>query len=361
MVHLGRPGAMGDLRRVASWRAILSTAGYRVTDVRLLPGRRVGPSDLGNVMTTALRVRPLMPEALAWSSGSVRRDLARLAPDLTVFVGARALSAGPGPELWFGRVGLRGPVERQLFRSRSAERDRTKACALLESVEDGESLRGRAAACRASGRGRMVGRRGAVGRLASQCCNGGRRHAARRSPDVDVLFIGTLSYPPNVDALRRLSHIWGHVQLRRPGTTLLVAGAHPSREVRGLAAADGWELAADFPDEDAIFARARIAVAPLRFASGIQNKVLDAAAHGLAQVVDPVALSGLGPGFPVIRAVDDRQFATRMVDLLGDPDLAATLGREGARFVEKSFSVSGWAQWVIQHLAAPIDRVQTRE
>ncbi len=49
-------------------------------------------------------------------------------------------------------------------------------------------------------------------------------------PDHDLVFAGTLSYPPNIGVLQRLHRLWPRVLARRPGTTMLVAGASPVAE-----------------------------------------------------------------------------------------------------------------------------------
>jgi glycosyltransferase involved in cell wall biosynthesis len=354
LIHLGRPGAMGEVRRVASWTAILDRAGYEITEIRLLPDHRVGPSDVGSILAGALRARPLMPEALAWSSRSARRALDQLSPDLTVFVGGRTFHPGLVPNLgsvvldYVDRLSVsysdRAHISPRAYRrllyrilSRSAQRFEA---APIDGVH-------RVAAGWADAQALTADWVPIVAPAAVA--------ARRREPDVDVLFMGTLSYPPNIDAVRRLVDIWPRVTRLRPGATLLIAGAHPTREVADLAGRHGWELAGDFPDQDAVFARALIAVAPLRFASGIQIKVLEAAAHGLAQVVDPVVLAGLGPDFPVSAASGDEQFARVVVDLLEDPVGAAKLGQAGARFVGERFSVAVWARWVLENLAPSIE------
>jgi glycosyltransferase involved in cell wall biosynthesis len=354
LIHLGRAGALGEVRRVASWHAILGQAGYHVADIRLLPDRRVGPSDVVSMLAGAVRSRPLMPEALAWSSRSVERTLDRLSPALTVFVGGRAFHPSLVPNRgsvvldyvdrlsasYSGRAGLSRRVDQRLAYRVLSVSARHFEAARPHGVH-------RVAAGWADAQALAADWVPIVASAAPA--------ARRRDPDVDVLFMGTLSYPPNIDAVRRLVDIWPRVKRLRPDATLLLAGAHPTQEVADIAARHGWELAGDFPDQDAIFARARIAVAPLRFASGIQIKVLEAAAHGLAQVVDPVALAGLGPDFPVSPASDDEQFAAKIVDLLDDPPRAAKRGQQGARFVEERFSVAGWARWVQENLARPIE------
>src|SRR5207253_1709573 len=73
---------------------------------------------------------------------------------------------------------------------------------------------------------------------------------------------------------------------------LWIVGSKPSRAVRALAGPDvrvtGW-----VPDVRPYLSHARVVVAPLQIARGIQNKVLEAMAMGAAVVVTPQAREGL--------------------------------------------------------------------
>jgi glycosyltransferase involved in cell wall biosynthesis len=164
-------------------------------------------------------------------------------------------------------------------------------------------------------------------------------------PDHDVLFVGTLRYPPNVDALERLGRLWPEVLRARPQTTALIAGADPPAAVIELARAHGWDLVANFPSLADIAARARVAVAPLARTAGIQIKVLDAAALGLPQVVTAASLAGLAPGFPIEPVDDDIGFATEIVRLLEDPETAAGNATALRAYTEAEYGIDRWAHW----------------
>ena len=58
----------------------------------------------------------------------------------------------------------------------------------------------------------------------------------------------------------------------------MIVGARPTREVRQLAALPGVSVTGTVADVRPYLAHARAAVAPLRIARGVQNKVLEAMA-----------------------------------------------------------------------------------
>ena len=176
---------------------------------------------------------------------------------------------------------------------------------------------------------------------------------AGSEPPVDVLFFGTLSYAPNVEAVLRLAKLWPTVLAARPGTTALIAGANPTTAVRDAVSRLGWRLEADFAELAPLAAQCRIAVAPLVHASGIQIKVLDAAALGLPQVVTPAALAGLAPAFPAVVAPDDDALVAGIVDLLASSSRQAELAAEAAAHVAEVYGVDRWLPWAASVLAAP--------
>jgi glycosyltransferase involved in cell wall biosynthesis len=159
----------------------------------------------------------------------------------------------------------------------------------------------------------------------------------------DTLFFGKLSALPNVDAMRQLAELWPALVEQVPNISCLVAGNDLCDEVIELANAQGWNAESDFDDVTALCQRARIAVAPLRHANGIQNKVLEAAAAGLPQVVSPQALGGTAPGFPamVVRTPDAMIAAIRV--LIENPEQRLRLAREAHAHVVSRYSVERWA------------------
>jgi glycosyltransferase involved in cell wall biosynthesis len=168
--------------------------------------------------------------------------------------------------------------------------------------------------------------------------------------EADLLFFGNLSYEPNVAALETLRRVWPAVQRRRPGTTLLVAGAGGDA-VRAGAPPHGWIVEGRFDDVARLCGRARVAVAPLHHASGIQNKVLEAAAAGLPQVLTPQAAAGLRPGFPCVLADGDDALADALVELLEDPARASALGAQARDEILSTYVPAAWADTVRDLLA----------
>ncbi|MEY2592017.1 MAG: polysaccharide biosynthesis protein PslH [Acidimicrobiaceae bacterium] len=341
IVSLGRGIAMGEVRRVASWRQIFVSAGAEVVEVPVAPTRR--PHVDGIVSVVSGRA---VPERLAWSGARLRDALRAERPDAVVVVSTRAFDAAASIGSWTIVLDLVDTLSRS-YRDRAAVVDGIPRRTMYRALASAH----RRVEHRLTGSG--------IRRVAAGWTDAHALDAEwvpnttdptlvpvdGRSPDHDVLFFGTLRYPPNLDALERLDRIWPLVLSARPGTTALVAGAAPPPRVAELCARNRWELVADFASLSQLAARARVAVAPLTRVAGIQNKVLDAATLGLPQVVTPAALEGFAPGLPLPAPADDAAFAAEIVRVLDDRAGALAAAATLRDHVHREYSAARWSDW----------------
>lgn len=109
-----------------------------------------------------------------------------------------------------------------------------------------------------------------------------------------VLFLGNLGVPHNVDAAVFASReVFSRLRRRLPAAKLWVVGADPARAVRDLARLDGVTVTGRVADLIPVWSTARVMLAPLRFSSGIQNKVLEAMAAGVPVVTTPAVAEAM--------------------------------------------------------------------
>lgn len=152
-------------------------------------------------------------------------------------------------------------------------------------------------------------------------------------------FVGVLNYPPNVDGLRWfVESVWPAVRAEVPGARFMIVGKSPEQQVERLAAVPGVELHANVPDVRPFLARSAVALAPMQFARGVQNKVLEAMAMQKAIVATPQSLEGLRaqPDVEVLAASDADEWSTAIVSLMSDPQRAERLGRGARAYVESN-------------------------
>jgi sugar transferase (PEP-CTERM/EpsH1 system associated) len=152
------------------------------------------------------------------------------------------------------------------------------------------------------------------------------------------VFVGALDYRPNVDGASWFCRaVWPEIRRRHPRATLALVGRRPTPEVRRLARAPGVEVVGQVPDVRPYVDKAAVALAPLRIARGIQNKVLEALAMGKAVVASPQALVGLQmvPGVHALAASTPREWAEAVSRLLSDESLRRRFGVAGRGYVEE--------------------------
>lgn len=174
-------------------------------------------------------------------------------------------------------------------------------------------------------------------------------HSLHNPFDADeeaLVFTGAMDYWPNIDAVQWFAaEVFPHVRAQRPNAVFYIVGSRPATQVEALAAQAGIRVTGTVPDVRPYLAHAKAAVAPLRIARGIQNKVLEAMAMAKPVVVSSQALEGIAaqPGNEVLLAKDAQDFIAALIRQLGSPDTA--IGQRGR---EKVLAQYSWPA----HLAA---------
>jgi sugar transferase (PEP-CTERM/EpsH1 system associated) len=134
-----------------------------------------------------------------------------------------------------------------------------------------------------------------------------------------AVFTGTMDYRPNVDAVTWFADVvLPALRRRKPETRFAIVGANPAPSVQRLADRPGIIVTGRVPDVRPYIAHADVAVAPLRIARGIQNKVLEAMAMGLPVVATPQAHAGIDalPGRDLLVAEGADAFAAATAGVL---------------------------------------------
>jgi glycosyltransferase involved in cell wall biosynthesis len=109
-----------------------------------------------------------------------------------------------------------------------------------------------------------------------------------------VLFMGTLDYYPNIDAVfyfvqTILPNIWS----QEPSIQFHIAGRNPPEAIMDLAKDSRIKVIPNPSDMVAVASECRISVVPLRFGSGSRLKILDSMAMGLPVVSTRLGCEGL--------------------------------------------------------------------
>jgi glycosyltransferase involved in cell wall biosynthesis len=154
-----------------------------------------------------------------------------------------------------------------------------------------------------------------------------------------LLFIGGFEHEPNIDAADHLVRdVLPRIHDRLGPVPLTIVGDGVTRRVRELASPTvsvvGW-----VPDLASLYARSRVAVAPLRYGAGIKGKVTGCVGVGLPTVTTSVGAEGTGlrNGVELLVGDDFDLFATHVAALYRDDELWRRVSTAGQRAVERRF------------------------
>ncbi|MBF0588633.1 MAG: TIGR03087 family PEP-CTERM/XrtA system glycosyltransferase [Magnetococcales bacterium] len=147
-----------------------------------------------------------------------------------------------------------------------------------------------------------------------------------------LVFTGAMDYWANVEAVQWFAEAaFPMVRKAVPEAQFVIVGGRPSKAVRKLAEAPGVTVTGQVPDVRPHLGYARAAVAPLRIAQGVQNKVLEAMAMARPVVATSKAIEGIQtcPGMaPWINDTPDAM-ARQAIAWLTDAEAAHCEGARG--------------------------------
>ncbi len=154
----------------------------------------------------------------------------------------------------------------------------------------------------------------------------------------NLVFTGVMDYFPNVDAVVWFCReVFPRIKQVVPEATFTIVGRNPARQVRELSSDPNVTVTGGVDDVCPYLQNASIAVAPLRIARGLQNKVLEAMSCGLPVVGTSQAFEGTA-ATPAdgIRVADDAQrFAKEVLAFLANPNLRRESSQKARNYAER--------------------------
>lgn len=159
----------------------------------------------------------------------------------------------------------------------------------------------------------------------------------------DLLYIGTMSYPPNEDAVLLLAEeILPRVREHVPDARLLVVGRDVTARISALAQRADVQVLGAVPDIVPCYEQARVTVVPLRVGGGTRLKILESMALGRPVVTTAIGAEGLAAsdGQHLLVRDDPAEFARATVRLLQDPVAAGRLASNARALIEERYD---WA------------------
>ena len=159
-----------------------------------------------------------------------------------------------------------------------------------------------------------------------------------------IVFTGAMDYWPNIDAVLWFAReVMPLLRVGMPNCLFAIVGSKPAPEVKDLARQADIRVTGRVEDVRPYLAHARVVVAPLRIARGIQNKVLEGMAMAKPVVATQQALEGIAAshGREVLLAGDASAMASAIQAALSEEDM----GSAARKRVLEDFS---WAKSLVR-------------
>lgn len=152
-----------------------------------------------------------------------------------------------------------------------------------------------------------------------------------------LVLSGKMSYHANITMVSYfIENIMPRIWERNPDVWVWIVGKDPSEKIQALGRHPNIVVTGTVPDIRPYLQKATLAVVPLTYGAGIQNKVLEAMACATPVVATSQVQSGIEarPGEDFIIADEPESFTEKVLNLLDDPTQQAAIGCAGRQFVE---------------------------
>jgi glycosyltransferase involved in cell wall biosynthesis len=156
-----------------------------------------------------------------------------------------------------------------------------------------------------------------------------------------ILHIGTMYWPPNIDAVNWfVREVYPLIRQRRPDVQFDVVGSRPPDDLRVLNEAGmGINVTGYVEDPTPYQQRAAAMVVPLLAGGGMRVKILNALAEGIPVVSTTLGCEGIQvtSGRDILVGDTPEEFAGQVLRVLDDPALGERLSANGRRLMEERY------------------------
>lgn len=168
------------------------------------------------------------------------------------------------------------------------------------------------------------------------------RRTATRDSKKTILFVGSMDYHANIDAVTWFSRtVWPEVARNHPDLHFTIVGRDPAPAVQALAS-DRIHVTGTVDDVRPFYASAAAAVAPLRVGSGTRLKILEAMAAGVPVVSTRLGAEGIEVEDDVhlLLADSGREIAAAVRRIASSAETRDRLSQAGGALVRRVYEWS---------------------
>jgi sugar transferase (PEP-CTERM/EpsH1 system associated) len=169
-----------------------------------------------------------------------------------------------------------------------------------------------------------------------------------------LVFTGAMDYWPNIDAVTWFARdVFPQLRDRQPDLHFYIVGSSPAKAVDQLANLPGVTVTGRVEDVRPYLQHALAAVAPMRIARGVQNKVLEAMAMEKPVIVTGRGLEGIDAdhGEHVLVAETAEDYVASLQEVLGG--VCSGLGQRARQRISGHFNWDANLPEVVYLLAGP--------
>lgn len=152
----------------------------------------------------------------------------------------------------------------------------------------------------------------------------------------NIVFVGSMSYLPNVDAAGYFAHeVLPKIQEEYQNTHFYIVGKDPSTKVKKLGKRKGVHVTGFVEEPADYMGHADVVVAPIRYGSGLQNKVLEGMGVGSPVVTTPLGREGIEArnGEELLVAGSSESFAITINSLLENKQKRRQIGHSARKLI----------------------------
>ena len=132
-----------------------------------------------------------------------------------------------------------------------------------------------------------------------------------------LLFVGGFGHPPNTDAvIWFIKEIFPDISRTNNDITLFVVGSNPPDEIKDFDS-DKIKIMGFVPDDEleALYSSTRVAIAPLRYGSGVKGKIIESIAYALPIVTTKIGIEGIPDISQLPICPETDRYSSRVIEL----------------------------------------------
>jgi polysaccharide biosynthesis protein PslH len=156
----------------------------------------------------------------------------------------------------------------------------------------------------------------------------------------DICFMGNMSYPPNIEAIKyTITNIFPLLLRKKPNLKFLIAGANPTSYIQHLQS-QNIDVIENFNHISDSIAMSKIMISPMVVSIGLQNKIIQAMAMKVPNVVSKSANKAIHAkhDLEILEAEKPNDYIEAIMTLLENKNLYNSIIDNAFRFVKEKYN-----------------------